>query len=159
MSPRSSQAASRASLIAAMVSGPNAPGCTNESIGMVPYLSRRGPPVRRALRAIPNSGRVRLHYGRPGIEARVVNFPLRPKPDARFGVETSRVVGGPRVPGSPASPPITPPWPEPGSESRLGLSFGITGNDQRASVAERLVVLRLKANGVRYGRAAFIVRE
>ena len=36
----------------------------------------------------------------------MVNFPLRPKPDARFGVETWRVVGGPRVPGSPASPPI-----------------------------------------------------
>src|SRR5258706_13037111 len=100
---------------------------------MSPYLPRRAPPVRRALRAIPNSGRVRLHYGRPGIEVRVVNFPLRPKPDARFGVETSRVVAGPRVPRTPSSPPINPPLPATAAETRTPLTFGITGNDRQSS--------------------------
>jgi len=69
---------------------------------------------------------IRNSYGQMAKPA-TVNFPLHPKPDARFGVETSRVVGGPRVPALPASQPITPNGGSRGQNSALGLSLGITG--------------------------------
>jgi hypothetical protein len=101
---------------------------------------------------------IRDSYGQVAKPA-TVNFPLRPKPDARFGVETWRVVGGPRAPGSLSQPPHHPPMAGAGVRI-LRLAYLLASPARpTASVPERPVCFRLKANGVRYGRTAFIVRK